>query len=607
MANVKSLRKQPAARHLSEMPPLLELRRVISNTLEVNWRSLTLLAQKLPGQSRPWVLTCAYGLSAGLAAVTFQVAMNGLYRCSLVNLSHQSRAVFLAGSFAVIVTTSLLVGWLLNSFCREASGSGIPQLKLAFWKDFGFVPWRVVWVKFFAGILSIGGGSSLGREGPSVQMAGGLASNLAGWLGEAKQSRRLAAAAGAGAGLAAAFNTPLAAVTFVLEEIIGDLNSRLLGSVLLASVIGAFVVHGLIGRQPAFVLTAVDSPAWPVYLLTPVVAAAAALIGVLFHKWTLALRARRQRFRHLPAWMRPAMGGVVTWALGAAVFAGTGHLGVFGLGYDDLSAGLGHGLTWRIAGLLLATKLVATVACYGFGGCGGIFSPTLFLGGMCGVCLAGLAAQVMHLSAPDQLALTVVGMSACLGSVVRAPLTGILIVFEMTHEFSLVPALMIGALVSETISRRLNRLSFYDALLRQDGHQIDHVKPPRDLKTWQQLPVSAIANFHPVLVTGLGREKLTSTLESNPHQRFPVAPAGRLTGILTRKEAQSALAEGRPPKLETAITCLPAQSIRELQSLLIDSTALMVVLLDEPGGKILGLITLHDLLRAEVAVAEGAG
>src|SRR5262249_22211766 len=160
---------------------------------------LALFAQKLPGQSRPVILTCAYGLAAGLAAVVFQLAMNWLYRLSLVQLSHQNRTVFLVGSFAVIVITSLLVGFLLNHFCREASGSGIPQLKLAFWKDFGVVPWRVVWVKFVAGVLSIGGGCSLGREGPSVQLAGGLASNLAGLLGEAKQARRLAAAAGAGA------------------------------------------------------------------------------------------------------------------------------------------------------------------------------------------------------------------------------------------------------------------------------------------------------------------------------------------------------------------------------------------------------------------------
>jgi len=570
----------------------------------MNLSALAQLSQKLPGRGRPVFLTCVYGLSAGGIAVAFQFAMNGLYRITFLNLVHQSRAVFLVGSFAVVVTTSLLVGYLLTSFCREASGSGIPQLKVAFWKDFGVVPWRVVWVKFVAGVLSIGGGCSLGREGPSVQLGGGLASNLAGLLGEAKQARRLAAAAGAGAGLAAAFNTPLAAVTFVLEEIIGDLNSRLLGGVLLASVIGAFVVHGLIGRQPAFVLSGAETPAWLVYVLTPVVAAVGALVGVVFQKWTLALRARRQNFERVPAWIRPSLGGVITWVLGTAVFVSTGHLGVFGLGYGDLSAGLNHELTWRVAGLLLATKLVATVACYGLGGCGGIFSPMLFLGGMCGISLGGISSLIVPLSPADQLALTVVGMSACLGSVVRAPVTGILIVFEMTHEFSLVPALMIGALVSETISRSLNRHSFYDSLISQDGHEIEHVKPPRNMQVWQQSPVSSIANLRPVIVSDLSVAGLSKVLKSHPYQRFPVTLNGKLAGILTRKEAESAMEDERLPKLETAATCLATDTIRELQSVLIESTALMVVLLDEPNGKIIGLVTLHDLLRAEVSAAE---
>ncbi|MBU6402997.1 MAG: chloride channel protein, partial [Verrucomicrobia bacterium] len=224
--------------------------------------------RKLPSKTRALLATGLYGLAAGVAAVAFQVGINVLYRETFLALAPRSKPWFLAGSFAVILSTSLLVGFLLSRFCREASGSGIPQLKLAFWKDFGFVTWRVVWVKFVAGILSIGGGCSLGREGPSVHFAGGLASNLAGCLGEPKQNRREAAAAGAAAGLAAAFNTPIAAVTFALEEIVEDLNSRILGSVLLAAVIGALVVHGLIGRQPAFRVASVESFSWLVYLLT---------------------------------------------------------------------------------------------------------------------------------------------------------------------------------------------------------------------------------------------------------------------------------------------------------------------------------------------------
>jgi CIC family chloride channel protein len=552
-------------------------------------------------------LTCVFGLSAGLAAVAFQTAITWLYRASFIQLSQRAPLTFLLGSLAVIVSTSLAVGWLLTRFAPEASGSGIPQLKLAFWKDFGFVSWRVVWVKFVAGVLSIGGGCSLGREGPSVQLAGGLASNLAGLLGEPKQRRRMAAAAGAAAGLAAAFNTPLAAVTFVLEEIIADLNSALLGSVLLASVIGAFVVHGFIGKQPAFALGSVETTGWRVYGLTPVVAAAAALVGVLFQKWTMGLRIRRKAFVGVPAWARPAMGGVITWALGCLVFFKTNHLGVFGLGYDDLSAGLSLQLGWKLAAILLGAKLLATVACYGLGGCGGIFSPTLFLGGMCGICLAGLWALVVPLTGSEQLTLAVVGMSACLGAVVRAPVTGILIVFEMTHEFSLVPALMLGALVSQAISRKLNRHSFYEEILVQDGHRLEHVVPPRDLQAWQQLPVSAVATFQPTVVTDLSAEALVKVSRAQPYQRFPVVVDGKPVGILARKELEAALAEKRQPKLDPLVTCLPQQTIGQLQGKLIESTSLMVVILDQPAGRVLGLVTLHDLLRAQVAFArEGA-
>ena len=433
--------------------------------------------QKLPRQTRAIVQTCLYGLGAGVAAVAFQLGMSWLYRLGLVQLSYQSFYAFLIGSFAIIVLSSLLVGWLLNSFCVEASGSGIPQLKLAFWKDFGLVPVRVVWVKFIAGILSIGGGSSMGREGPSVQLAGAVASNLAGLTGEAKQNRRAAAAAGAAAGLAAAFNTPLAAATFVLEEIIGDLNSRLLGGVLLASVLGALAVHGIIGKQPAFILAGADTPSWVGFALTPMVAAMAGLVGVCFQRASLGLRARMKQTRRLPAWLLPSVGGLVTWVLGAAVFWRTGHLGVFSLGYDDLSGALAGDIGWQLAAVLLVTKFIATFSCYGFGGCGGIFSPALFFGGMTGAMTAGLVGMEWPMNHADLLTLIVVGMSACLGAVVGAPVTGILIVFEMTHEFALVPALMIGALVSQTISRRLNRQNFYDALLAQDGHQT-RARPP---------------------------------------------------------------------------------------------------------------------------------
>ncbi|MGE3310376.1 MAG: chloride channel protein [Limisphaerales bacterium] len=560
--------------------------------------------QRAPAKWRTVVTHAIYGIAAGAAAVAFHLGIHGFHQNGLVRLAGQSFGVFLVGSFVLIMGTSLAVGWLLNSYCREAAGSGIPQLKLAFWKDFGFVPWRVVWVKFVAGILSVGGGTSLGREGPSVQLGGAIGSNLAGLAGEAKQSRRAPAAAGAAAGLAAAFNTPIAATTFVLEEIIGDLNSRWLGPVLLASVLGAFVVHATIGKQPSFILTGVESPSWVGYVLTPVVALLASLVGVHFQRLSLGLRARSRRSRRVPGWLLPAVGGLITWLLGAFMFWRTGHLGVFGLGYDDVTSALAGDLGWQLAAALLVTKFIATFASYGFGGCGGVFSPTLFFGCMTGILVSGLFSLQWPVSRADTLTLAVVGMSACLGAVVHAPITGILIVFEMTHEFALVPALMLGALISQTISRRLNRVNFYDALLSQDGHRLEHVRPPRDLHSWQQLPVSAIANFKPVLAEDLDPARLEALLASHPYERFPLVQEKSLVGILLRNEIAAALKAGRTPSTVRPATCLRDQTVAELQLSLIESESHLVVVLDRAGGEIIGLITLHDLLRAEAAMAQ---
>lgn len=563
-----------------------------------------LYLRRFPENTRSIVLTCIYGLGAGLAAVLFLKLMNGLYASTYGSLAHASIPRFLGGTFLVITVSSLIVGYLLNQFSPESAGSGIPQLKKAFWKDLGYVPWRTVWVKFVAGIVSIGGGASLGREGPSVQVGGGVASNLAALLGEAKQNRRLAAAAGAAAGLAAAFNTPLAATTFVLEEIVGDMNSRLLGSVILSAVIGAFVTFGLIGRQPAFLLPSVDSPSWPMYLVVPFVAAAAALVGTVFQKMTVKWRERAKAMTRIPGWLQPAIGGWTTWIIGCSVFLATGKLGVFSLGYGDLSDALHGRIDWKIAGVLMAAKLVTTIVCYALAGCGGIFSPTLFLGGMCGLFVAGVANHWLALTGADYVVLTIVGMSACFGAVVRAPLTALLMVFEMTHQFSVVPALMIGTIISQAIARRMAKHNFYDAILQQDGHELIKLKPPRDIESWQRLPISAIANIKPVIVNDLSEPALKELIAKHPYSRFPVVLDGQLKGIVTRKAIEAALAQKKTPEYQASVTCAPQQVIRKVADKMIESPSGMLLLVDPENGSVTSLVTLHDLLRAQVSISE---
>jgi CIC family chloride channel protein len=160
----------------------------------------------------------------------------------------------------------------------------------------------------------------------------------------------------------------------------------------------------------------------------------------------------------------------------------------------------------------------------------------------------------------------------------------------------------LGALVSQAVTRSLTSENFYDALLVQDGHRIDHVRPPRDLQSWQQLPVSLIMTQKPAVLTDLGSAAIQQELQAHPYERFPVVRDGALTGILTRREASAAATGNRPPVLEPATTCRPDQTILELQNLLIESTTQFVVVKDR-DGEVKGVITLHDLLRAQVQKA----
>lgn len=222
---------------------------------------------------------------------------------------------------------------------------------------------------------------------------------------------------------------------------------------------------------------------------------------------------------------------------------------------------------------------------------------------MAGAAVAAGVGRFLPLTPADHVTLAVVGMCACLGAVVRAPVTGILIVFEMTHEFALVPALMIGALVSQMISRKLAHESFYEEVLAQDGQHVERLVPPRSLRTWMELPSARIANFSPVVITDLAPDALRAFMAGHTHDRFPVVVDGSLTGVLTRKEATDALAESRPPRLEPAVTCTPATPVREVAAKIVDSPSGLVIIVGKNGG-VNAVITLHDILRNQMNFAQ---
>lgn len=548
------------------------------------------------------IQTGVLSLLAGLSAVLFMFMTNLLFEKTYLAFAGRSTMFFILASFLVIISTSTVVGLLLNVFSPDAAGSGIPQVKSAYWKELGHLKIKPVLIKFVAGILSIGGGNSLGREGPSVFIGSGVAANAAGVFGTPKRGRRGAAVIGASAGLAAAFNAPLAAITFVIEEIVGDLNNRYLGRVVLSSVIGAFVVYALIGRQPAFSLPSIENISWLHYLIVPLVAFVAALAGVVFQRVTLRWKLRLKRQKRIPAWLLPVLGGLATWIIGCGVFLATGKIGVFGLGYQDLSNALNNNFAWKIAGVMIVAKLLAMIVGYSSGGCGGIFAPLLFVGGMTGYFLGGLARVWIPLTPADQIVLAVVGMSACLGATVRAPLTSILIVFEMTHQFSLVPSLLLATIISQATARFAGKLNFYDALLVQDGHELHKIHPPVDLNSWQNLPVSAIANPTPVMLSSLAEDEMREKLDRFPFNSFPLFVDGRIKGIVTRQQMQQAVLDHGVPEIYKAALCYPEQTVREIGSQFLESSAYVLVVVDRETKAIRGIITLHDLIRAQAAI-----
>lgn len=560
------------------------------------------ILQKFPEEVRSVILTSVLSLSAGISAVAFLFLTDFLFSRTYKMFASKSVTYFIIASFIVITITSLMVGYLLTVFGKEAAGSGIPQIKTAYWKELGYINIKPAIIKFIAGVLSIGGGNSLGREGPSVYIGSAVSSNLDGVFGASFRQRRSATLIGASAGLAAAFNTPLAAITFVIEEILGDMNNRYLGRVVLSAVIGAFTVHAILGRHPAFSIPSIENISWYHYAVVPLVALAASYGGVVFQRSTILWRGRIKNQKRIPLWLLPVIGGLITWIIGCSAFVVTGKTGVFSLGYQDLSNALNNNFEWITAGFLVCGKLLATIAGYSFGGCGGIFAPSLFIGGLTGYCIAGLAGIWIPLTPSDHIVLAAVGMSSCLGAIVRAPLTSMLIVFEMTHQFSLVPGLMLGTIISQAVARRSGRLNFYDALLVQDGHELHKIRPPVDIQSWQNLPISAIASPNPVGLKDMTGEEMQAVLDRYPYNAFPVLSGPGVKGIVTRKQIQDALLHKNLPEIHEMGVCYSDQTVMEVGNKFIESAAQVLLVLDRDTGGIMGIITLHDLIRAQAAV-----
>ncbi|CAN5410101.1 H(+)/Cl(-) exchange transporter ClcA [soil metagenome] len=420
-------------------------------------------------QVRQLAATAVIGISVGLVAVGFHYTMVWVSLWLVERPSHGGWSVFVPTVLAGMVGCAFFTGLLMKHFAPDAPGSGIPQVKVAYHRNTLDFSWKLIWVKFVGGALSIGSGSSLGREGPTIHIGAALASKIASFAKVDDEAKANAICAGSAAGLAAAFSSPLAGVTLVLEEIAGGRNqNKFAGRALLAAAMAASVVYAL-SRGAACLPIGPDLPiSWKVLWLTPIIALAAGGAGIFFQWSTLKTRHFFKSSR-MGVPMRVSVGALAGALTALAAYGVTGHTGVFGLGEADLLEALNNRIVWTTAICLLVGKLIATTACYGSGGCGGIFAPIIFFGGMVGVAVHGALAPWFGLTMTDQTLIALVGMTACLAAVVRAPLTSILIVVEMTWQIHILPSLMMAAVIGVFMNRFCFAGNFYDAALAQDG------------------------------------------------------------------------------------------------------------------------------------------
>jgi len=368
---------------------------------------------------------------------------------------------------------SLGIGYLLARYFPDARGSGVPQTKAALFARGGRITMRTVVGKFFCTSATLASGIPLGREGPSVQVGAGIASVLGRRLRLRPERVQELLPVGAAAAVAAAFNTPLAAVLFSLEEIVGDLHAPVLGSVVLASATAWMVLRLLLGNHPLFKVPQYQLIHPLEFAIYAVLGVAGGLVSVVFTKLLVGIRERFLRFPKSTVWVQPVAGGVLVGVMGWFVPQ------VLGVGYGYVGDVLNGNMALKLMLLLLVLKLVAVTTSYSSGNAGGIFGPSLFIGAMLGGVVGTAAHRLLPGYTASAGAYALVGMGAVFAGVVRAPMTSVLMIFEMTQDYAVIVPLMIANLVSLFISSRLQRQPIYEALAEQDGIHLPKMETRR--------------------------------------------------------------------------------------------------------------------------------
>jgi CIC family chloride channel protein len=408
---------------------------------------------------------------------------------------------------------------------------------------------------------------------------------------------------GAAAGIAAAFNAPIAAVTFTIEEVVGDLDKSVLSGVIVAAALSAVIERSVLGENPVFQVPHGYGLRHASSLsLYAVLGVAAGIISVIFTDSLLNLRKRVAAMKRVPPWARPGMGGFVTGVLAVAALYWLKSRGVTGGGYDTLSRALAGNLTVKVMLVLCAMKVAATVASYSSGGAGGIFAPALFIGGMLGGALGALDIEVFG-HEPDSVgAFALVGMGAVFSGIIRAPMTSVLIIVEMTNGYSLILPLMLANMTAYGLARHVRPTPIYEALLDQDGLHL-HDKGVRDALESIHLD-RVVVRDGPLVTFGMTVRAGELLSRVGAQEVYPVVgDSGEMMGLITGDELDSLSDPDLSVVVNAADIMRPPVSVKAEDDL---HTALEVMLENgirqlpvvDDKGRIIGFVDEETIAKA---------
>ena len=417
------------------------------------------------------VLSVFIGIFSGLAVVCFRFAIDW---CRIYLLGSgftlSPTRLLLAPSLAGLVIAVLVI-----HVFPLARGSGVNQTKAALYIYNGYIPLRTAIGKFVTAAVAIGSGHSLGPEDPSLQIGASLASALGRRMRLSRDRMRLIAPVGAAAGLAAAFNAPISAVLFVIEEVIGRWTAGILGSVVLSAVSSVVVMRWFLGSESLFRIPAVQ-------LERPSELIAYSVLGVIGGFASVAFSSGIATFRPwckaLPRWtqyFQPAVAGLLI-----GIIAVLGAPQIMGAGYVYIDEAMHGQFTWQMLAILAGLKIVATLLSFVSGTPGGMFAPTLFIGAMLGAAVGGVEHVLLpHLSgSPGTYAL--VGMGVLFAGFLRAPMTSVFMVLEVSGNYSIILPVMVANTFAYVISRALQPIPIFDVLTRQDGLDLPSMEEQRE-------------------------------------------------------------------------------------------------------------------------------